>query len=36
MEPSRRSLTRAITTDIHFWLPVAILMVGVILVALIK
>lgn len=36
MESSRRSLTRTISTDIHFWLPVAILMLGVVLVALIK
>ncbi len=36
MESSPRSLARAITTDIHFWLPVAVLILGVVLLALIK
>lgn len=36
MEPSRRSVARAITTDVHFWVPVAVLMLGVVLLALIK
>jgi hypothetical protein len=36
MEPSRRSLARAIATDVHFWLPVAVLMFGIVLLALIK
>lgn len=29
MADSKRSLTRAITTDPHFWVPIAVLIAGI-------
>ncbi len=36
MPNSKQSLTRAITTDPHLWLPIAVLIIGIGVLVLVK